>query len=167
MNRTTYFRLTLLAVFYFLTKVNLVNAQMVGSNAYIKGTSAEIGINGAGGFEGVDYTISPPLTGMHTRTGTNYFVPIGTSINDTNYWVMADNRDAQMVMYLCDVSLFHLHSRIAPRNIPDLRVKRYEAAIMWFKMCAVGDVTPELPLLTPRQGNRIRFGGNIKNINSY
>lgn len=48
-------------------------AQIVGSSVYLKGTSVEIGVNGAGGFEGVDMTISPPPVGMHTRTSTNYF----------------------------------------------------------------------------------------------
>ena len=48
-------------------------AQIVGSSVYLKGTSVEIGINGAGGFEGVDMTISPPPVGMHPRTSTAYF----------------------------------------------------------------------------------------------
>lgn len=50
-----------------------VKAQMVGTNAYIKATSVEIGIAGAGGFEGCDVTASPPLAGMHYRSGTNFF----------------------------------------------------------------------------------------------
>jgi gliding motility-associated-like protein len=53
-----------------------ISAQMVGPDAYIKGTSVEIGISGAGGFEGVNTTVSPPLPGMHLRTnsfGVPYF----------------------------------------------------------------------------------------------
>lgn len=53
---------------------SVLKAQMVGTDSYIKGTSVEIGVNGAGGYEGVDVTVSPPLTGMHPRSGgTNYF----------------------------------------------------------------------------------------------
>lgn len=48
-------------------------AQIVGSSSYIKGTSVEIGINGSGGFEGVDMSVSPPPIGMHPRTSTNFF----------------------------------------------------------------------------------------------
>jgi phage gp36-like protein len=99
--------------------------------------------------------------------GVAYAVAAGTPLTETFYWKKEDNRDLQMVMYLCDVALFHLHSRIAPRNIPEIRVKRYDSAISWFHMCAKGEVTPELPLLAPIQGTRIRFGGVIKNINSY
>ncbi len=46
---------------------------MVGTNAYIKGTGIELGINGVGGFEGADMTVSPPPAGMHPNTETNYF----------------------------------------------------------------------------------------------
>jgi phage gp36-like protein len=99
--------------------------------------------------------------------GVPYSVPTGTAITNTTYWQQADTRDAQMVMYLIDIALFHVHSRISPRNIPDLRVKRYDAAIDWLKMCATGEITPALPLLQPKQGNRIRYGGQIKNINTY
>jgi gliding motility-associated-like protein len=48
-------------------------AQMVGTNAYIKATSAEIGISGIGGFEGCPTSASPPLAGMHYRPATGYF----------------------------------------------------------------------------------------------
>lgn len=99
--------------------------------------------------------------------GTAYSVAPGTLPTDTTKFTYGDNRDPQMVLYLCDIVLFHLHSRIAPRNIPELRVKRYDAAIEWLKMCATGEVTPNLPLLQPHQGNRIRYGGNLKQINSY
>lgn len=90
-----------------------------------------------------------------------------SSVTDMAKWASGDNRDQQLVMYLIDIALYHVHSRIAPRNIPDLRTRRYEAAIDWLKMCADGSVTPNLPLLQPRQGSRIRFGGNVKNINTY
>ncbi|MCW3104086.1 MAG: hypothetical protein JWO09_2526 [Bacteroidetes bacterium] len=50
-----------------------LKAQIVGANAYIKATSVEIGIAGAGGFEGCDVTVSPPPAGMHYRSGTSYF----------------------------------------------------------------------------------------------
>jgi len=76
-------------------------------------------------------------------------------------------RDPQLLAYIIDIALYHLHSRIAPRNIPELRQSRYENAIAWLKMCAFGDVTPKLTPITPAQGKRIRYGGNTKNINQY
>jgi hypothetical protein len=75
-----------------------------------------------------------PQSGLATwGTGASYSVPSGILPTDSTKFTKGDNRDAQMVLYLCDIVLFHLHSRIAPRNIPDLRVKRYDAAIDWLK----------------------------------
>jgi hypothetical protein len=100
-------------------------------------------------------------------TGEPYIIDAGTDILNQSIWADTDNRDQQMVMYLVDITLYHLHSRIAPRNIPQLRMDRYDAAIEWLKMCAKGDVSPGLPVLQPRQGSRVRYGSQIRNINSY
>lgn len=99
-------------------------------------------------------------------SGTPYTVPASTAITDVK-WTKGDNRSQQLVTYLVDITLYHLHSRIAPRNIPDLRVKRYDDACKWLKAVSRGEVTANLPLLAPKQGARIRFGGNIKNVNAY
>jgi hypothetical protein len=104
---------------------------------------------------------------IYWGVGVPYMIAAGTDINNAAFWVSTDTRDQQMVQYFVDITLYHLHSRISPRNIPQLRIDRYNHAIDWLKMCAVGDVTPALPLLSPKQGNRIRWGSNVKNINSY
>jgi hypothetical protein len=48
-------------------------AQMVGTDAYLKGNYVELGISGAGGFEGAPTMTSPPPSGMHFRSGNPYF----------------------------------------------------------------------------------------------
>ncbi len=45
-------------------------SQLVGVDAYLKGLYVEIGVDGAGGFEGADSTISLPPAGMHFRSNT-------------------------------------------------------------------------------------------------
>lgn len=107
------------------------------------------------------------LGAQYWGTGTAYTVPAATDISNTTYWTAGDNRSQQLVLYIIDIALYHVHSRISPRNIPDLRVKRYDDAIKWLKMAAKGDITPNLPMIKPEQGQRIRFGGGIKLINSY
>lgn len=77
-----------------------------------------------------------------------------------------DDRDSQLVNYICDLTLYHLHSRISPRNIPQLRQDRYDNAVAWLKMCAMGDVTPKLLEYEVPQ-KIIRWGSNAKNSNSY
>ena len=54
-------------------------------------------------------------------------------------------RNALLVMYMVDITLYHLHSNISPENVPELRFTRYEAAINWLKAVAKGDISPNLP----------------------
>ena len=77
-----------------------------------------------------------------------------------------NNRDSQLLNYIIDLSLYHLHSRIAPRNIPELRQTRYDNAIEWLKMCSLGNVTPRLEEIST-DGKVIRWGSQTKNTNSY
>lgn len=107
-----------------------------------------------------------PNGSQYWGSKTAFTVIAGTDILNSK-WVKGDNRSQQLVTYLIDIALYHVHSRIAPRNIPDLRIKRYDDAKNWLKACAKGDVTAAMPVLQPRQGSRIRFGGNVKNQNSY
>ena len=100
-------------------------------------------------------------------TGIAYSVPAGTEISDTTYYNFGDFRCADMVYVTVDLALYLIHKRIAPANVPDLRVKAYDDAIAWLKDCAFGNVTPNLLVRTPRSGGMFRIGSNTKNINSY
>jgi hypothetical protein len=100
-------------------------------------------------------------------TGVPYSVPVSTDILNTVYWSAGDTRDQLIVMWLIDITLYHLHSRIAPRNVPDLRLHRYNEAIKQLEAAADGKGTIKAPLIQPATGGRIRFGGNLKNINTY
>ena len=75
-------------------------------------------------------------------------------------------RDPQLLNYIIDIALYHLHSRISPRNIPELRITRYKNAIAWLKMCALGNVTPKLEI-QPTTGRFIQWGSNERNTNIY
>jgi len=109
-----------------------------------------------------------PLNGViYWGTGTPYIVPANTLPTDSAYWTFGDNRTQSVLMIVIDITLFHLHSRISPRNIPDLRKDRYTNAIQMLQAFARGEMTAKLPVKQPRQGARIRYGGQIKNVNSY
>lgn len=56
------------------------------------------------------------------------------------------DRNSIIVMYAVDIMLYHLHSRINPRQIPALRMERYDAAIKWLTMVSEGKLSPDLPL---------------------
>lgn len=98
---------------------------------------------------------------------TIYGVPINTDILNTSFWQPGDNRCKQLVTYLVDIALYHMHSAVAPATVPELREKRYDDAIKWLNKAAKGDVTASLPLKQPIQGRRNRYGGQIKNNNSW
>lgn len=101
------------------------------------------------------------------QTPNPYTVPASTDILNTTYWTKGDNRNQQLVNYVIDIALYHIHSRIAPRNIPDLRVKRYDDAIKWLKMAGEGKITADLPVIQPKSGGRIRWGGNVRTQTGY
>jgi len=83
---------------------------------------------------------------------------------DTNPddWTVGDQRNQVVVMYFVDLVIYHLHSSINPRNIPELRGIRYDAAIAWLKKVADAKLEPDLPKLEDDTGNLIRFNSNPK-----
>lgn len=56
-------------------------------------------------------------------------------------------RSRLLVMYCVDVMLYHLHSRINPRQIPELRFVRYEAAKKWLESVSKGLIIASIPKL--------------------
>jgi hypothetical protein len=108
----------------------------------------------------------PILGAQYWGTGTSYTITAGTVLTDAK-WTKGDNRSQQMVQYMVDIALFHVHSRISPRNIPEIRFERYTRAISWLKSAGKGDITANLPVKQVHTGGRIRYGGQVKNINKY
>ena len=100
-------------------------------------------------------------------TPTPFTIPANTDILNTTFWLPGDNRCKQLVTYLVDIALYHMHSAVAPQVVPVQREKRYDDAIKWLNKAAKGDITASLPLLQPIQGRRNRYGGQIKNNNSW
>lgn len=132
-------------------------------------------------YNNIDYTCLVSSLGiLPTNTqfwlaGSAYTVS-GVYPDNTGRWTQGDNRNQQIVMYLLDITLYHLHSRINPRNVPDLRKERYDGnsptqsggAIAFLKRVASGDVTADLPQILPQQGMSIRYGSAVaKQTNSY
>ena len=116
-----------------------------------------------------------PTNTQFWASGAAYTVS-GVYPDNTGRWSQGDNRNQQIVMYLLDITLYHLHSRINPRNVPDLRKERYDGnsptqsggAIAFLKRVASGDVTADLPQILPQQGMSIRYGSAVaKQTNSY
>lgn len=110
-----------------------------------------------------------PVNGVqYWGAGVAYNIAANTDILDAK-WIDGDNRSALLVWAIVALTLYYVHARIAPNNVPDLRVKDYNDAIaMMKKDFANGEATAiNLQPIQPRTGGRIRWGGNVKNQNSY
>jgi len=110
-----------------------------------------------------------PINGANAWTPnvSEYTVPSNTSITNTTYWKKGDNRNQFMLSTMISIVLFYAHQSIAPRNIPDRIINAYTKAITDLTMAARGEITLRLPLIQPKSGSRIRYGGNTKSINNY
>jgi hypothetical protein len=159
---------TLKAADKSLFYVTLPYDEYVNTTSYVVGDKVY--------FNNIEYTcllnckgILPTETGFWS-VGSAYTLT-ATYPDDTTKWTEGDNRNQQIVMYLLDITLYHLHSRINPRNIPDLRKERYDGnnatqnggAIAWLKRVASGDITADLPSILPQQGVSIRWGNSDGN----
>lgn len=84
------------------------------------------------------------------------------------------SRNQILVMFCCDITLYHLHCLLNPRKIPEHRIERYKAAIDWLKNAANASISPvNMPLLNTgtsgeqSSGSRVLYGSNKRRDNQY
>ena len=78
------------------------------------------------------------------------------------------SRNTLIVMYTCDIALYHLISWLPGKMGYEMRKERYERAIKWLEGVQNGKTSPDLPTYTGTDGeedinNPIRFGSETKN----
>jgi phage gp36-like protein len=81
------------------------------------------------------------------------------------------DRNAMVLNCAVDITLYHLHSRVTPNQVPGVRKDRYDAAIDWLKGVASGEINPRLPIRlfkdTNDQTPNFRMGSNQKFNTEY
>lgn len=84
-------------------------------------------------------------------------------------WKLEDSRDALMKTYLIDITLYHVHTRINPRNIKALVMSRRDEAVKWLGMIAKGTIIADLPAKSEDMtaDDLISWGSETKRKNSY
>lgn len=90
--------------------------------------------------------------------------------DSSNKWDQEDPRNPIIILYLVDITLYHLHSAITPRNVPENRGLRYDRAIQWLRDVTKLQVNPDLPLLSDIEPDRVRqiiHGGQRRRTNTY
>lgn len=100
----------------------------------------------------------------------------GNLPTDTSYFTAGDDRNAKVKQVTVDVTLYNIHSKISPRNIPDVRRVRYdgfgnkndsENAIRWLEKVQKGDIMPDLPAISPNTQSTERFSYGSTPSTSY
>jgi hypothetical protein len=99
---------------------------------------------------------------------------------DTTKFTAGDNRDPKLKIVVVDIALYNMHSRITPRNIPEIRQIRYdgagnkdksEHAVGWLEKVQKGTVAPDLDVLLDEDGvteqNTERFSYGNSPTTSY
>lgn len=84
---------------------------------------------------------------------------------DTIFSQSGASRNSEIIMYYIDMVLYHLHSRINPGQIPEMRKERYADALDWLNKVSSGDYLPDLPKVGDADGdgvddkNVVQWGG--------
>jgi hypothetical protein len=113
--------------------------------------------------QGKQPDINSPIWGA----GVSYTISATVLPTDTSKFEFGDNRNQQIVGAMVDIVLYHLHSRIAPHNVPALRFDRYKDVMAWLKNCAKGDdYTLDVPKLQPHKGMRNQYGSSQTKSNN-
>jgi hypothetical protein len=109
-----------------------------------------------------------PIQGLNYWHDNGAYTITPGNISDITKFAFGDNRNQQMIEYMMDIVIYKLYKRVSPKEIPQQREDAYSVALGWLKQAAKGtDITADLPRFQPPTGRRIRYEGNVKQINSY
>lgn len=84
---------------------------------------------------------------------------------DAIFAAEGDERNNAIVMYACDITLYHLVSWLPNKMGREIRKERYERAIKWLEAVQAGKISPELATRIGDDGQEvcpIKFGSNKK-----
>ena len=103
-------------------------------------------------------------------TLTAFWTPmIGYVTSNSFYWTVGDNRYPMFVELAMDMTLYNLHARINPRNIPDLRIERNREALDQLDRWASGTDTAEVLNINTAdsEGFSIRYGNSLDKQDNF
>lgn len=68
-----------------------------------------------------------------------------------------EERNRLVVMYTCDIALYHMSASAPQKMGMEIRKERYERAIKWLEGVQAGKIVPDLPLSIDEDGNPVGF----------
>lgn len=63
-----------------------------------------------------------------------------------------DGRNRLIVMYTCDIALYHMSASQPQKMGAEIREERYKRAIEWLEGVQAGKIIPDLPLVVDEDG---------------
>jgi hypothetical protein len=78
-----------------------------------------------------------------------------------------DDRSDLVMLYLIDLTLYHLFTRLTPRNVPDIRISRYERVIDWLERVQMEKVNPDLPEYEDADKQYVQYGSRPQRIHHF
>ncbi len=68
-----------------------------------------------------------------------------------------NERNKLIVMYTCDIALYHMAASLPQKMGTEIRKERYDRAIKWLEGVQAGKNVPDLPVSTDEEGNPVGF----------
>jgi hypothetical protein len=83
------------------------------------------------------------------------------------FGTIGDARSIIVIMYMIDITLYILHSKIATRAMPKQREERFAAAKEWLKLVRDGKINPDLPELASAEDDETYLGSAGSNMKRF
>jgi hypothetical protein len=113
------------------------------------------------------------LRAVRTTAQATGLTPVRVYDVEATFEAAGNERNRQLVMYCCDVALYHLISWLPQRIGFEVREKRYERAIEWLQSVQAGKVLLDIPMVPiPSQEeqdaqNPLRYGSMPASVYDY
>jgi len=78
---------------------------------------------------------------------------------DKIFAATAGERNRLLVMYTCDVALYHLSASVPQKMGSEIREERYKRAIEWLEGVQAGKIVPNLPKATDTETGEDAYNG--------
>lgn len=69
-----------------------------------------------------------------------------------------NRRNRLIVMYTCDIALYHMSASMPQKMGSEVRKERYERAVKWLEGVQAGKIIPDLPLAMGEDGEPAGIG---------
>ena len=144
-----------------ITHVNDFN-RLVKTTAYVIGDIVT-------DDDGYVYTAIADSQNIALTVTASWSPMVNVLTSDADYWTVGDNRYPMFVELAMDMTLYNLHARINPRNIPELRIERNREALDQLDRWASGTDTAEVLNIntTDSEGFSIRYGNSLDKQDNF